>query len=260
MRAIVTGAASGIGSAIARMLAREPDTGLVLTDRDSQKLAVIAEELGRSTRVERIVGDIADEALPALLVDRCVERFGGVDAIISNAGAVSGAPLLELDIEQFDLLFRINTRPTWLLGKAAHAHLKASGGSIVATASMSAEHPTPPLGTYAASKAALLMLIRQMALEWGPDGIRANCVSPGPTVTGITAASYSDPERLDRRQAAIPLGKVSVADDIANAIQFLIGPGASQITGHNLVVDGGLGTALMALSGAGTGLDTMPAR
>lgn len=254
MRAIITGAANGIGRAVALLLAEADGSALVLTDRDEAGLRTLAGQMNPSARIELVVGDLTEPALSEQLVNRCVEMFGGIDSIISNAGAVTGAPLNELSLHNFDLLFQVNTRPTWLLGKAAYQHLSASRGSIVATASMSAEHPTPPLGSYAASKAALLMLVRQMALEWGPAGIRANCVSPGPTVTGITASSYADPDRLRQRQAAIPLRKVGDPDDIARAIRFLIGPDAAHISGQNLVVDGGLGTALMQLSGAASSL------
>lgn len=256
MPIIVTGAASGIGRAAARRFARRTDARLLITDRDGDKLAEVMAELRDLADVEAMPGDLSDADIPARLVQRCVDRFGGVETIVSNAGAVFGAPLRDLDVATFDLLFDINTRPTWLLGKAAFPYLKAAGGAIIATASMSAENPTPPLGTYAASKAALLMLVRQMALEWGPDGIRANCVSPGPTVTGITASSYADPSRLRERASAIPLRKVAAAEDMANAIFFLASPDASYISGHNLVVDGGLGTSLLALSGAGTGLSS----
>lgn len=254
MRTIISGAANGIGRATALRLAKDDGARLLITDRDEVALAKVASALEGSVEVEVIAGDLADPKLPSVLVERCVERFGGIDSIVSNAGAVTGAPLLDLEVEKFDLLFDVNTRPTWLFGKSAFHHLKASRGSIVATASVSAEYPTPPLGSYAASKAALLMLIRQMALEWGPDGIRANCVSPGPTITGITAASYADPANQQQRSSAIPLRKVAAAEDMASAIRFLLGPDAGYVSGHNLVVDGGLGTALLALSGAGSGL------
>jgi NAD(P)-dependent dehydrogenase (short-subunit alcohol dehydrogenase family) len=97
------------------------------------------------------------------------------------------------------------------------------------------------------------MLVRQMALEWGADGIRCNCVSPGPTVTGMTAKTLSTPEARARRAAAIPIGRVGVADDIAAAIQFLLSPAAQYITGVDLPVDGGLGATLMRVN-AGVGL------
>lgn len=258
MRAIITGAANGIGRAVASLLSTVDGAALLLTDRDEDGLQKLADELKRVAPIEVVNGDLTNPELPCRLVARCVDRFGGIDAVISNAGAVTGAPLHELSLHDFDFSFQINTRPTWLLGKAAYPYLAASRGSIIATASMSAEHPTPPLGAYSASKAALLMLVRQMALEWGPVGIRANCVSPGPTVTGITAASYADPDRLAQRASAIPLRKIAESDDIARAICFLAQSDAAYITGQNLVVDGGMGTALMVLSGAGSGLALLP--
>jgi len=148
----------------------------------------------------------------------------------------------EGDLER---VFAINTRATFLLAKAAHPLLKASRGDIVATASISSEHPTAPLGAYSARKAALVILIRQMALEWGPDGIRCNCVSPGLTHTGITAKTYDDPAKRERRGLDIPLRRIGAADDIARAVHFLAGPAADFVTGVNLIVDGGMTQTLM---------------
>src|SRR3546814_19410421 len=98
------------------------------------------------------------------------------------------------------------------IGKAAHPHLKASKGAFIATAAMSATQPTPALGFYSSSKAALLMMVRQMCVEWGPDGIRCNTVSPGPTYTPMTAAGYSDKTRRDQREANIALRKLGMAE------------------------------------------------
>ena len=118
---------------------------------------------------------------------------------------------------------------------------------------MSAHQPTPGLGFYSSSKAALLMLIRQLALEWGKDGIRCNTVSPGPTYTPMTQTGYADPARRAQRESMIPLGKLGQAEDVANAILFLIGPGASHITGIDIAVDGGMSQNLMPATGGGTG-------
>ena len=179
--------------------------------------------------------------------------MGGIDAVVSNAGIIAAGALVDLEPEDFDRIYAVNTKANWALAKAAYPHLVASKGAFVATASMSASQPTPGLGFYSSSKAALLMLVRQLALEWGKDGIRCNTVSPGPTYTPMTKTGYDDAERRAQRESMIPLGKLGMAEDVANAILFLIGRGAGHITGIDIVVDGGMSNNLMPATGAGTG-------
>jgi NAD(P)-dependent dehydrogenase (short-subunit alcohol dehydrogenase family) len=250
MKLIITGAASGIGRATALLFAASPHGGgvakMLLVDRDGEKLQTVAVEataIGADTYT--VVADLSDAAAPSRIVAEAEQRFGGLDALISNAGAIHMFPLQDLDVEEYDRVFAINTRATFLLGKAAYALLKGSHGCIVATASISSEHPTAPLGAYSASKAALAMLIQQMALEWGPDGIRCNCVSPGPTHTGMTAKTYDDRAKRERRGLDIPLRRVGTPEDIAQSIHYLAGPGAAFVTGVNLMVDGGMTQTLM---------------
>jgi NAD(P)-dependent dehydrogenase (short-subunit alcohol dehydrogenase family) len=170
---------------------------------------------------------------------------------VSNAGIIGRSSLLDLSLADYERSFAINTRATWLLAKAAHPLLAASKGSIVATASISAHEPTPPLGAYSASKAALIMLVRQMAVEWGPDGIRCNTVSPGSTHTAMTDARYSDPVQRAAAAQRNPLRTVGLPENQAAAIAFLLSPDAAYITGIDLLVDGGLSTMLMPASGFG---------
>lgn len=117
---------------------------------------------------------------------------------------------------------------------------------MVITASISGEHATPPGGAYSPSKAAALMLAKQLAVEWGPDGIRVNTVSPGMIVTPMTQVVYDDPAARAQREARVPLRRVGEPEDIANAVAMLLGPDAAYITGADLVVDGGLVNTLMA--------------
>lgn len=256
-RYVITGAASGIGRCVAE-LAAHAGAALCLVDRDE----TVAESLrGKASTVEVVVADLADPTTPETVIATAGSAMGGLDVLISNAGLPQVAPLNELSVESFDLSMAVNARATWLLGKAAHPWLKESKGTIVATGSITGHQPTPPLGAYVAAKAAMLMLVKQMALEWGPDGIRCNSVSPGPTMTGMTEGIFNDAadgkQRAMReyRESHLPLRKLGRSEEVAQALMFLASPAASQITGIDILVDGGLSLALMPAAGGGTGRD-----
>lgn len=251
MRAIVTGAARGIGRAICRRLARDAaargGARLVLADRHEAELSALADELrSQGSDCAVVAGDLADPALPAVLAQAAAERFGGLDAVASNAGLIRPAPLLDYSLPDWELTFAVHVRAPWLLAKACHPALKASRGAFVITTSIAGTHPTPPGGAYSPSKAAAIMLARQLAVEWGADGIRVNALSPGMTQTEGTAPAYSRPGALAQREARIPLRRVGQPEDIAAAAAFLMGPDAAYISGVDLLVDGGLGQTVMA--------------
>jgi NAD(P)-dependent dehydrogenase (short-subunit alcohol dehydrogenase family) len=151
-------------------------------------------------------------------------------------------------------MFAVNTRATWLLAKAAHAALKASGGSIVAIGSISGVHPHMNLGAYGPSKAGVLMLVQVLAQEFGRDGIRVNAVSPGMIRTdGMTAKVYANAEVAAARAALVPLGRTGEPGDIAEVVAFLTSREARYVNGHNLIADGGLGRNLLGrLPGLGS--------
>jgi NAD(P)-dependent dehydrogenase (short-subunit alcohol dehydrogenase family) len=247
MRALVTGAASGIGRATCLRLARD-----ACGRGEAARIAAV--DLGPSAGLDGLAaelhalgaealalhGDLGEADAPADAVETAVSRFGGLDALVSNAGINRPGRLLGYSVEDWDRVFAVNARATWLLARAAHAALKASRGAIVAVGSMSGSNAHANLGAYGPSKAAVIMLVRVLAQEFGPDGIRVNSLSPGMVRTGMTARVYADERVAAERDAMVPIGRVATPEDMADVIAFLLGPDARYVNGHDLVVDGGI--------------------
>ena len=247
MRVLVTGAASGIGRATCLRLARDAKA-------QGRAARIAAVDLPATRGLDGLIGELkalGAEALPlqadmsrpegpAQAVGEALARFGGLDGLVSNAGVNRPGALVEYALEDWDRMFAVNTRATWLLAKAAHDALRAARGAIVAIASMSGSNPHANLGAYGPSKAALIMLVRVLAQELGRDGIRVNAVSPGMVRTGMTAKVYADERIAAERDALVPLGRVAAPEDMADVVAFLLGEDARYINGHDLVVDGGV--------------------
>jgi NAD(P)-dependent dehydrogenase (short-subunit alcohol dehydrogenase family) len=247
MRVLVTGAASGIGRATCLRLARDArakgqTAQIAAVDLEaSPGLDSLVDELRKhDAQAVPMHGDMGSTDAPARVVAGAVSRFGGLDGLVSNAGINRPGPLMQYAVADWDQMFAVNTRATWLLAKAAHAALKASHGAIVAVGSMSGSNAHANLGPYGPSKAAVIMLVQVLAQELGPDGIRVNTVSPGMVRTGMTAKVYADQKIAAERDALVPLGRVATPEDMADVVAFLLGPDARYITGHDLVVDGGV--------------------
>ncbi|MCH9672162.1 MAG: SDR family oxidoreductase [Gammaproteobacteria bacterium] len=247
MRVLVTGAASGIGRAVCVRLARDGEAagrvamvGAVDIEPSDAMDSLLSELTSLGATALPIYEDLSDPDAPARAVGAATAAFGGLDGLVSNAGINRPGPLLDLPVEAWDKLFAVNTRATWLLAKAAHPALKAAQGAMVATASMSGSNTHAGLGAYAPSKAAVIMLAGVLAQEFGPDGIRVNTVSPGMVRTGMTEQVYKNNQLAAARGELVPLGRIADPEDIADVVAFLLSNDARYVTGHDLVVDGGV--------------------
>lgn len=236
--ALVTGASRGIGYAIAAALLAAGGR-VAITGRDAGSLDEAAASLGTAERVLPIPGNSASPEHRADAVAAVLERFGRLDALVNNTGInpAYGA-LIEIDLGAVRKLLDTNIVGT--LGWVQEAHrawMGAHGGAIVNVASVAGLRPAAGIGAYGASKAAVVQLTRQLALELAP-GVRVNAVAPAVVQTRFASALYADREA--EVAAGYPLGRLGVPEDIAGAVAFLLSPEASWISGETLVVDGGL--------------------
>ena len=248
-RVLVTGASRGIGRAICLRLARQgAQIAACASAHPDELITLVHEADAAGGRLLPLSGDLSDPDTPARLVSQACDAFGGLDALVSNAGVSRPAKLVDLELKDWDYLLAVNTRAPWLLAKAAYPALRESRGSLVSVASMSGVQPYPGMGAYSPSKAAVLMLTRVLAQEWAASGVRVNAVSPGLIHTSLTARVYADAPTKAAREALVPLHRIGAAEaDIAGVVAFLIGPDAAYITGQNIVADGGLLDATQGL-------------
>lgn len=239
--AVVTGAARGFGQAIADRFAEEGAKvvlGDVLEDEGAAAAAAIADR-GGDARFAR--ADITSSDDLRALFGLAEDGFGRLDIVVANAGIVVPASIESMTEDQFDRQFGVNVKGTWLTCTLALPALRrAGGGAIVLTASAAASKGIPGAGVYGATKAAMVMLAKNLALNVGPERIRCNAVAPGPVATEFYG--FDDAQRqafIDRWGPEVPLGYLGEPRDVADAALFLASDEARWITGAVLAVDGG---------------------
>lgn len=238
--AIVTGASQGIGAGIASRFAEAGAAVAVHFRSREHGASDVARTIAQAGGVaEALQADLSDPDQVTRLVDRTVTRFGRVDVLVNNAGTFPNQGLLEMSAEEWREMFRSVADTAMLTTQAAARRMRASGGgAIVNIASIGGIHPAPDHCHYNSAKAAVVMLTRSAALELGRYRIRVNAVSPG--LVARPGIEQQWPDGVARWRAQAPLERLGEPEDVADACLFLASPAARWITGHNLVVDGGV--------------------
>lgn len=234
--AIITGAGGGIGLATAKLL-HAAGNAIVGVGRDTGKLANLEKELG-GVNVATISIDVTAEDAPQKIVQLALDRFGRIDYLVNNAGVGSPKPLDETDDDTLDYFLDIMLRAPFRLCRDVIPHL-GEGASIVNITSTYAHIGGRRGGAYSAAKGGLKSLTEHMACEYGPRGIRSNCVAPGVTRTDMVAHRFEDEAFKRINVETTPYPRLSEPEDVANVIAFLCSPGSEMLNGQSIVVDGG---------------------
>ena len=239
---LIAGGATGIGLAALRAFRRRGDT-VLLADLDGEAAErAVAEELPGPARA--LPCDLAEPDAPARAVAAAAEFGGGLDVVLGNAGLLVAAPLADWTLDQWDRSVAVNLRAPFLLAQAAAPHLLRSDvASMIFTSSTGAFRGHAGMPAYAATKAGLVNLVRALADELSPQGVRVNCICPGWVDTPFNDTFWNhapDPDAaLHALVTSIPMRRQGVPEDIAGTVLFLASPAAAYITGLAVVVDGG---------------------
>lgn len=240
--AVITGASKGIGEAIALYFATY-GAKVVISSRKQAELEETAKRIAAQTGadVTAIAANAGDEELNKQLIEKTVELYGGIDILVNNAATnpVFG-PSLQCEGAAFDKIMNINVKAPFELSKLVHPIMKArGGGSIINISSIAGLTPDPGLGIYSVSKAALNMLTKVTAKEWGEDGIRVNAICPGLIKTKFSQALWQDDKILHHFTKRLPIARMGSVDEIAPLALFLASDAAAYTTGAIFSVDGG---------------------
>ncbi|MBJ30739.1 MAG: hypothetical protein CL466_04875 [Acidimicrobiaceae bacterium] len=245
-RILVTGAARGIGFGIASAIS-EAGARVAINDLTAAAAEDAASSIRASGREAHAApGDISVRNDASKVVEQAAEDLGGLDGLVNNAGIVRFGTLDTTPDEDWDETLRVNFAGVAYMCKSALVHLTESRGTIVNIASIAADQPSITVGSYSASKAAVLSLTRQLAVDWGPLGIRSNAISPG-LISGTEMTNLADQhsEVASGRDQIVPLRRTGRPSDVANAAVFLLSDLSTYITGQQLLVDGGLSVSLL---------------
>ncbi len=235
--AIITGAGSGIGLCTAKML-HDAGMAIVGVGRDPAKLATLESEIGDPARVATLSIDVTRDDAPAQIVQLALDRFGRIDFLVNNAGAGSPKPLHETDDATLDGFLDLMLRAPFRLAREAIVHM-GEGCGIVNVTSTYAVIGGRRGGAYSAAKGGLDALTKHIACDYGPQGIRANCVAPGVTMTDMVRHRFEDEMFKRVNVETTPFPRLGEVEDVASTIAFLCSPGAAFINGQTIVVDGG---------------------
>lgn len=239
--AIVTGSTKGIGKAIAERMA-EHGASVVVSSRKADACETVAAGIrakgGKAIVIPCHVG--YKEQLQAL-VDQTVAQLGGIDIVVGNAGVNPYlGPAANMPDEAYERVMGANVRSNWWLANMSLPHIaKRGGGSFIIISSIGGLRGSAQLGVYGLSKAADMQLARNIAVEWGPQNIRANAIAPGLVRTDFARALWENPTLYHKRTRTTPLQRIGEPDEIAGAAVFLASPAGSFTTGQTIVIDGG---------------------
>jgi NAD(P)-dependent dehydrogenase (short-subunit alcohol dehydrogenase family) len=242
--ALITGGASGIGRATALLFARE-GAAVVVADMNAQAGQAVAGEITKAGgRACFVSADVTQAADCRRVVERTLREFGKIDILFNNAGIIRRATVLDLSEEDWDRVMAVNVKSVFLLSREVIPHMQtAGGGSIINTASGWGLAGGAKAAVYCASKGAVVLLTKAMAVDHGPQNIRVNCICPGDTDTGMLRSEAQQlgeaNDRFLAEAAKRPLGRIGAPEEIAQAALYLASDASSFVTGTALVVDGG---------------------